>query len=79
MQSEFGFNFTHGNPKRYYEILKQNNSLIGRQGQAMFLKHNMEDAALFYSNKLDSAFHRPLYVIGSAEWEAEKKNLLDFP
>lgn len=80
METKFGFKFTQGNPRKYYEALKANKSQVGRGGQAMFLWNGMEDAALFYSNKLNSAYDRPLYTIGSPEWEEEKKNLLEtFP
>ena len=79
MLTQFGFNFTKGDPKKYYHALRINNHVIGKMRQAMFLRNDMEDIALFYSNKLSSRninYGARVYRLNTPEWEVEKEDLL---
>jgi hypothetical protein len=76
MMTEFGFTFTQGNPKKYYEALKVNARRLSRKRQAEFLRNDMEDAALFYANKMNELFHHAhFYVLNTPEWEQEKADI----
>jgi hypothetical protein len=81
MMTEFGFTFTQGNPKKYYEALKVNARRLSRKRQAEFLRNDMEDAALFSANKMNEFFHHArFYILNTPEWEQEKADILEtFP
>ena len=77
--TKYGFNFTGGDPKKYYHALRINNHVIGKMRQAIFLRNDMEDIALFYANRLslrNLKYGAPVYRLNTPEWEVEKEDLL---
>lgn len=77
MKIKYGFDFTKGDPKKYYHALRINNGALSRSKQAAFLRKGMEDVALHYANELSLRFKRIPYQLNTERWEEEKKAILE--
>jgi len=79
MKNEYQFQFTKGDPKKYYHALRINGGALGTSNELKFIKRDMEDIAIYLANKLNSNLFKnakPFYL-GSKEWEKRKNDLLN--